>query len=1645
MSIETLQSQIKDFLKRKISLRRSNGHAKDHVNDQADLQEYTALMGALEETAAAAVQELKDTQAEIHAERQSYQDLFKVSYEGYFVTDLQGMIREANAIGSILLGIPQAEIHGKSLLSHIQDNEQAAFTLHMASLHKANNFHQWETVLIRVPDQPVHVAVMVSTIPDSQGNVEGLRWLIRDLTQRHENEDELHRNSGQLNESEQIGHVGSWEWDVERNEVTWSDEMYRIYGLEPQSVKITYEGFLARVFPADEPRLHSIIESSFETHQPFSFEHRVIQPHGTIRYLHSHGIVLQDGAGQTLRMLGTSQDVTEQKRSQEELYRLNYELEQRVERRTAQLSQVNEQLKKIVLERAYHQESIQKLNVELDRRVAELQAILNVLPVGVTVAYDTQVTYITTNLAGQKILGISRDEDTPYREPSALPFKVMRDGVEVPREERPLIRAITRNLAIRDAEMDLHYDDGTILNILVYASPLYDEQEQVRGGVSAFIDITKRKIIERRLALQYTLAATLAESDNLDEASLKVLEIFCNEMGWELGILWNFDADANHLYVENIWQKTGMPENELMEASRKLFPAPGETLSGFVYQSNESLWLSDFTNHPNFVRESAARNSGFTGLVSFPVRRGDREVLGVMEFFGSHVQPSTPDLIEMFDAFTCQMGEFMARSYVEDLRATQVKQQQVISELSQRALVSDDLQEFFNEVCIRVAQTLSVDFSHILELIPEQQELLFRAAAGWQNDIIGSSVAVKSDSHFLYVLSDNQPISIADLATETRFQTAPILLENEIVSGISVAISGRLRVFGLLEIYNTHRRNFTQDDQHFLQGAAHILAAAIRHREVEDALRLSRNQISVILAGIADGITVLNQKRQMVYANDAAAHIIGYESVEELTNTPVEQVTSRFEICDEHGARMDMSQLPSRLALLGEVSPPQVVNFKVLKTGEERWSLVKAQPVRNEAGEVILAVNIFHDITDLKRSELAQRLLAETSMVLATDLDHEARMNNLAKLLVPRLGDWCAIDILDENKKLQRLTVIHVDPKKIEWAHEIHLRFPPDPQAQTGAYKVIRTNQSEYYPIVPAEMIDSIADPERRDLAQKLGLSSFMIVPLSARGHTLGTLSLIWTESNRHYSPDDLTLAEELGRRAALSLDNARLYKEAQNLNAELEDRVTRRTMQLQRTNARLVGEVNERKLVEEQFRRLNVELEERVTERTSQLKLVNQDLQREMFERELADEALQASLQKTRELYEISQTMGLVNTPDELLQALLASSYLISVTRASVAIFDRVWQKDDDELPASCTILTAWNKQGNTLLYLGQEMKLAEYGLVEPYSRTEPTFIPNIHQDPRVTEVMRQRLAATNVAGSLIFPLVAAGEWYGALSLHFDQVGVLNPTNIRHLQGLVDEVAMGIYNFRILQAEAYARREAEEANNLKMKFLAMVSHELRTPLTSIKGFSTTLMADDVEWPLETQRDFIETISTEADKLTELIEQLLNVSRLEAGAIRINPRRVEWDQIILTSLPQINTLTANHQLVIAETGPTFPILNVDIMRISQVITNLVANAVKYSPKNTTITITTEKLSDKFIKVRVVDQGFGIPLEARNQIFEAFHQLDREKGGTQGAGLGLSICHGLIEAHGGRIWVDDDDQVVGTTLSFTLPIAEDPRP
>jgi signal transduction histidine kinase len=251
-------------------------------------------------------------------------------------------------------------------------------------------------------------------------------------------------------------------------------------------------------------------------------------------------------------------------------------------------------------------------------------------------------------------------------------------------------------------------------------------------------------------------------------------------------------------------------------------------------------------------------------------------------------------------------------------------------------------------------------------------------------------------------------------------------------------------------------------------------------------------------------------------------------------------------------------------------------------------------------------------------------------------------------------------------------------------------------------------------------------------------------------------------------------------------------------------------------------------------------------------------------------------------------------------------------------------------------------------------------------------------------------------------------------------------------LEGLLQERA------DLLSREQEARQEAEEANDLKSKFLAMVSHELRTPLTSIKGFITTLLAEDVSWDIDEQQEFINIVGEETEKLTDLVEQLLEVSRLQGGVLRIQTEPRQLQTIIDTAMAQLHMLTVNHQLIV-DLPHDLPSVSADTRRLSQVITNLVDNAVKYSEHETKITISA-RLVGKAVRIDVRDQGDGIPQEAHTAIFEPFRQLERSQGIEKGAGLGLAICKGLVEAHNGRIWVEASSSQ-GTTISFTIPVAQ----
>ena len=320
-------------------------------------------------------------------------------------------------------------------------------------------------------------------------------------------------------------------------------------------------------------------------------------------------------------------------------------------------------------------------------------------------------------------------------------------------------------------------------------------------------------------------------------------------------------------------------------------------------------------------------------------------------------------------------------------------------------------------------------------------------------------------------------------------------------------------------------------------------------RQLEEALRRSWDHLAVILGSIAEGLLAQDATGTILFANEVAARMCGFDSVEEFLGSPIAEVVRRFEIQDESFHPLLAEALPARCVLRGEQPSPLLVRYRARPSGEWRWSLIRATPVRNAAtGRVEFAVSVFRDVTEERRSADTQRFLAEAGQVLASSLDYETTLAAVVQLAVPRLADWCAIEILQEGESVPtQLAVAHHDPAKVELAHELRRRFPPDPHVPLGLMQVLRTGEPELISEITDDLIRTHSEtPEQARLLLELGLRSSMILPLLVQGRVLGALIFVSAESGRPYDQEDLALAIEIARRAALAVENARLYREAQ-------------------------------------------------------------------------------------------------------------------------------------------------------------------------------------------------------------------------------------------------------------------------------------------------------------------------------------------------------------------------------------------------------------------------------------------------------------------------------------------------------------------
>ena len=337
-------------------------------------------------------------------------------------------------------------------------------------------------------------------------------------------------------------------------------------------------------------------------------------------------------------------------------------------------------------------------------------------------------------------------------------------------------------------------------------------------------------------------------------------------------------------------------------------------------------------------------------------------------------------------------------------------------------------------------------------------------------------------------------------------------------------------------------------------------------------------------------------------------------------------------------------------------------------------------------------------------------------------------------------------------------------------------------------------------------------------------------------------------------------------------------------------------------------------------------------------------------------------------------------------------------------------------------------------------------------------TALAGLHNDRAIAEILAKQVQAVargeyiqiNIMGSqpfaiylpdtkapahppeLTVPIQAARGVLGEIRLWRAAPAILSSEK-RLLQTFASQGALALERARLADAESRAK-VLEESDRLKSAILSSVSHELRTPLSTIKAAASSLRGKEVGWDSSARTELVAAIDDEADHLNLLVGNLLDMSRIESGAL--NPKR-EWNilsEIVGGVLGRMKHLAEEHRVEV-DLPESLPLVPVDYVQMEQVFTNLVSNSLKYAPANTLIQIHAEVQSDS-IRVQMTNQGPQVPPEDLERIFDKFHRVtaaDR----VAGTGLGLSICKGIIEAHSGRIWAENLPD--GLAFNFTLPL------
>jgi PAS domain S-box-containing protein len=856
-----------------------------------------------------------------------------------------------------------------------------------------------------------------------------------------------------------------------------------------------------------------------------------------------------------------------------------------------------------------------------------------------------------------------------------------------------------------------------------------------------------------------------------------------------------------------------------------------------------------------------------------------------------------------------------------------------------------------------------------------------------------------------------------------------------------------------------------------------------------------RRQLETVTNNATLALFIMDERQHCTYMNPAAERLTGF-SLAELKGKPLHDYI--------HHTRPDGSHYPLEECPIDQAFPKnmreQGEEVFIHKDGHFYLVAFTASPILEDGRPVGTIIEV-RDITDEKRAEAErerlreetarlareQSFLAEASEMLASSLDYESTLAAVTRLAVGGIADWCAVDELLPDRTMRRIAVAHPDPKMVELAYEIQERYPPSLDAPHGVSKVLRTGEPELVPEIPdALLVAAARDEEHLRIVRALGLRSYMVVPLIARGGIVGALSLVASESGRRFGEADLRLAQELARRAAVAIDNARLFRESEEARLRLQEQAVELEAQaegLQEQAAQLEESQLELETINQELS-AQVAIADRARKEAEAARalldaffaaapvaaaFLDRELRYQRINPALAaidgvdpEQAIGKTLQELvphfastleplyRQVLETGQPIvnreisGRRPTEPDAIGHYLVNYFPVRVQDSEpigvgLVALDLTDLKQAQERER---VFAQVLEESRNEIYLFD----AETFCFQQVNRGARENLGYSMDELRAMTALdlKPEFTAAHFA-ALIEPLQqGTRDLVQFETVHRRKDGSLYPVDVRLQLSSAGERLMFVA--LILDATERKRSEeeliaakeaAEQASLAKSQFLTVMSHELRTPLNAIIGYEDLLEAE-ISGPLnETQMAHLVRIKGGAKQLLELINQILSLARIEAGREEVIHETVDLCELADDARALMEALAAQKGLTLRTTLPAGRLeIETDAGKVRQILLNLLGNAAKFTDEGE-IELSLARQGGTVV-FRVRDTGPGIPEEYQDRVFEPFVQVDlsqtRRHGGT---GLGLAVSRELARLLGGDLVVESAPGE-GSTFILSLP-------